>query len=310
MRRRWLTTLGILALCGSARAGAETSAQTQAEFRQLEQAMFQAVVARDLAAIGRIWADDVVSTNADATVTNKAQWIEAIRSGAWPPVDDIRSSDFQLRRFGDTAIITGRSDYLIKGQLLGAVRHTQVWLKRRAQWQMVSWQGTYIPPAAPAQTAGAAASAPAAWPTPAAPPQHPGYDKLQMFVGDWTIEGREKTYLEKCDWFEGRFQVVCHTESKRSDGSVGRSISILGYLPEEDAYTYSGIGSGGRNETMRGAFTGSTLEFLGQSRDGGKLVKSRVTITPAGRDFTLRSTTSTDSGPWIVDGTFQYKLLR
>jgi hypothetical protein len=144
-----------------------------------------------------------------------------------------------------------------------------------------------------------------------APARHPGYDKLQMFVGDWTIEGRENTYVEKCDWFDGRFHMVCHTESKRSDGSVGRGISILGYLPEEDAYTYHGIGSRGRNETMRGTFEGSVFKAHGESRDGGKRVKSRVTIAPAANgDFTFRSESATDDGPWTIDGSILYKRMR
>lgn len=162
-----------------------------------------------------------------------------------------------------------------------------------------------------AQSPAAPQSSPAPQTAPAAPPRHPSYAKLQMFVGHWTIEGRENTYLEKCDWFDGRFHVVCYTESQRSDGTVGRSISILGYLPEEDAYTYYGIGSRGRNEAMRGTFEGSTFKAHGESRDGGKLVKSRVTATPAGSaDFTFRSESSTDNGPWIDDGTIKYKRMR
>ena len=150
MKRLSPMVLGIVSLfVGLAIPGlpAEITAE-QAEFRQLEKTMFEAIVRRDLTAVARNWADDFLSTNHDGTVVDKAQWIEAIRSGQWPPVDDIKASDFRLRRFGDTAIITGRSDYFISGQLVGAVRHTQVWLKRKGRWQMVSWQGTPIPQAA------------------------------------------------------------------------------------------------------------------------------------------------------------------
>jgi hypothetical protein len=55
--------------------------------------------------------------------------------------------------------------------------------------------------------------------TPSAGPPHPSYDKLQMFVGHWTIEGHENTYLEKCDWFDGRFHVVCATP--RASAPIG-----------------------------------------------------------------------------------------
>lgn len=150
-------------------------------------------------------------------------------------------------------------------------------------------------------------------PSPVAPPEPrpAGYDKLQMFVGRWTLEGREDRYLEQCDWFDGRFTVVCNTESKRRDGTVSRGMSVLGYLPEEDVYTYHGFNSSGRNETQRGGFRGTTFWVEGEARDGGKHVKSRVTITPkTDGNFTLVGESSTEGAPWVTDGTFQYKRLR
>ena len=138
-----------------------------------------------------------------------------------------------------------------------------------------------------------------------------GYDRLQMFVGTWTIEGREDRYREKCDWFEGRFMIVCNTEAKRKDGGVTKSMSFIGYLPEEDVVTYHGFNSRGRNETQRGGFRGSTFRVEGEAVDGGKKVKSRVTITPrADGTFTLLSESSTGGGPWVADGTFLYKAVR
>ena len=139
----------------------------------------------------------------------------------------------------------------------------------------------------------------------------PGYDKLQMFVGTWTIEGREDRYRETCDWYEGRFMVVCNTEAKRRDGGVTKSMSFIGYLPEEDVVTYHGFDSRGRNETQRGGFRGTIFWVEGEARDGGKKVKSRVTITPRGDGtFTLLSESSTEGGPWAADGAFQYKPAR
>lgn len=68
-----------------------------------------------------------------------------------------------------------------------------------------------------------------------------------------------------------------------SDGSVGRGINILGYLPEEDAYTYYGIGSRGRNETMRGNFEGSAERSASRGGDmrAGLTVLALILATPA-----------------------------
>ena len=138
-----------------------------------------------------------------------------------------------------------------------------------------------------------------------------GYDKLQMFVGTWTIEGREDRYRETCDWYEGRFMIVCNTEAKRKDGGVTKSMSLIGYLPEEDVVTYHGFNSRGRNETQRGGFKGTTFWVEGDARVDGKMVKSRVTITPkTDGTFTLLSESSTEGGPWTTDATIQYKAAR
>jgi len=184
-------------------------------------------------------------------------------------------------------------------------------MTRRTTLAIVVLAPWLAPPVGPVRAQDKDAAVPAS-PVPSAPAARlAGYARLQMFAGNWTLEGREGRYLEKCDWFEGRFHMVCHTESKRADGTVSKSISILGYLPEEDAYTYYGIGSTGRNETLRGAFTGTTLGFRGEARDAGKLVKNHVTITPAANgDFLLASEISIDGGPWTSDGVVQYKRVR
>lgn len=172
-------------------------------------------------------------------------------------------------------------------------------------------------------TMGALALASAAWlpaqDEPAAPPgpkpaeaaRPPGYEKLQMFVGRWTLEGREDRYLETCDWYDGRFTVVCNTTNRRADGTVSKGMSILGYLPEEDVYTYHGFNSSGRNETQRGTFEGSTFRVQGEAREGGQMLRSRVTITPRPDGaFTLVAESSAEGGPWTTDATIQYKRAR
>src|SRR5688572_18657766 len=92
-----------------------------------------------------------------------------------------------------------------------------------------------------------------------------GYEPLSSFIGRWTLKGDEDTYVETCGWYEGGFHIVCHTANKRSDGSIGKGMSILGYLPDKDSYTYHGIGSKGRNETMIGTFRSGIFEFDSES---------------------------------------------
>ena len=113
-------------------------------FRDLERELFAAHEGvPDLATIDRLYADDFLSTNADGRVVDKQGWL-AIVSGGHFPVDKITTDDFKVRRYSGTAIITGRSAYHYGGKKL-EVRHTQVWANPNGRWQLVSWQGTFIP---------------------------------------------------------------------------------------------------------------------------------------------------------------------
>jgi hypothetical protein len=137
----------------------------------------------------------------------------------------------------------------------------------------------------------------------------PEYDALQLFVGAWTQQGSESVFREDCDWFEGRHQVVCHSTRQRDDGSVSRGMSLLGYTPA-DGYVYTGIGSRGRFEMLRGGrFQDGRFVFESTATEDGKAVASRITIGPrtdAGFHFVVE--TSTDGGPWTHADTTVYLL--
>lgn len=59
------------------------------------------------------------------------------------------------------------------------------------------------------------------------------YAPLQSFVGRWTVKGREAAFVETCDWYHGGFHIVCNSENRRADGSLGRGMSLIGYLADE-----------------------------------------------------------------------------
>jgi len=141
-------------------------------------------------------------------------------------------------------------------------------------------------------------------------PRAQGYDRLGPLVGRWTIKGREDKYLEVCRWYEGNFHIVCEAENQRADGTVSRSMSILGYLPDQDRYTYHGIGGKGRNETMSGVFADGILEFTAESIDDGAPVISRVRVGPfAEREIPFVAESSTDRRNWAVEASFTYIRL-
>lgn len=138
----------------------------------------------------------------------------------------------------------------------------------------------------------------------------PEYDALAIYLGAWTQKGREAVFREECDWYDGRFQIVCHSTSSRADGSTGRGISILGYTSTE-GYVYTGIGNRGRFEMLRGGtYANGQFVFKSTAQEDGKSVTSRITIGPRSAEgFPFVVDTSTDGGPWTRVDTTEYIAL-
>lgn len=146
---------------------------------------------------------------------------------------------------------------------------------------------------------------------PVAAPDHAAdYARLDPLVGRWTLKGKEQDFLETCEWYQGRFHVVCHSESKRKDGSKGIGISILSFVPGQ-GYVYTGIGSSGRYETLeRGTFTDGKIVFTTTAKENGKSIATRISIGPpndAGFPFVVD--TSSDGGSWTVVDSIEYVKL-
>jgi hypothetical protein len=134
-------------------------------------------------------------------------------------------------------------------------------------------------------------------------PSKPGpeHQRLGYFVGKWTAEGEMKpgpmgpggkiTSSDTCEWFEGRFAVICRSEGKSPMGP-SKSIGILGYSPEEKVYTYYGVDNSGMTmaSVPRGTVQGDTWTYTDEGMMGGKKVKSRVTLkelSPTAYTFTM-----------------------
>jgi len=136
---------------------------------------------------------------------------------------------------------------------------------------------------------------------PQPPKPGPEHKRLEYFVGKWTSEGEMKpgpmgpggkmTSTDTCEWFEGRFTVICRSDGKSPMGPM-KSVGILSYSPEEKVYTYYGTDSSGMVMTTvpKGTVKGDTWTYTDESLMGGQKVKSRVTIkevSPTVHTFTM-----------------------
>jgi ketosteroid isomerase-like protein len=97
-------------------------------------------------AIDRMTADDYTVINISGQLLTKAQVFEAIKAGDLK-YDHLENNDIQVRVYGDTAVLTGRTTQ--KGQfkgkdISGQTRFTRVYLKQHGTWQAVAFQATRI----------------------------------------------------------------------------------------------------------------------------------------------------------------------
>ena len=128
------------------------------EIVQQEQQLSEAKRALDLAAVDRLYADDLVLTGVMGEPTcTKATIVEEIKRGiadrersraSGAAVEmSIENEDMKVARHGDTAIANYRFVVKAKGPGID-VRHryrtTNIWMKRDARWQIVAAHTAFI----------------------------------------------------------------------------------------------------------------------------------------------------------------------
>lgn len=133
--------------------------------------------------------------------------------------------------------------------------------------------------------------------------------KLSMFVGTWTVEGSESTYRERCEWLTRESFVVCRAEDTNSK-ERDISLSIMGYSPEEQAYTYANFNGSGSSRTLHAWVHGEKWVFTGGRERVGKFARWQVTITPNVKGFHFRQEVSENGAAWKTNYETQYLRLK
>jgi hypothetical protein len=141
------------------------------------------------------------------------------------------------------------------------------------------------------------------------PKPGPEVKKLGYFVGTWMSEGDMKenpfempagkfTSTDKCEWFSGGYQVVCHTSGKSPMGSM-HGLGILAYKAEDKVYTYYGIDNMGMGGESKGNVDGNNWVYTADEKMGGKSFHGRYSIMVTGPDsYTFKYETSEDGQKW------------
>lgn len=143
-----------------------------------------------------------------------------------------------------------------------------------------------------------------------APKPGPELKKLDVFVGSWTLDGAMKpgsigpagtmTENEKCAWMDGGFFVVCHSDFKGTMGS-GVSLSVMGYAPDDKAYTYREFNSMGEFEDSKATVDGDTWTWSADEKMGGTTMKGRFIMKmTSAASYNFAYDMSQDGGKWTT----------
>lgn len=122
--------------------------KTEEQLKKYETDRAAAVVKGDIAAVEKGTAEDYTFVNSNGQIMDKSQLLSAMKSGDLKLTSD-EVSDVKVRIYGNTAVITGKTD--VKGTIggkdaSGQDLFTRVLVKKSGAWQTVALQQTKIAP--------------------------------------------------------------------------------------------------------------------------------------------------------------------
>jgi ketosteroid isomerase-like protein len=121
-----------------------------AELTRLSDAWDQAIIRKDEKAIADNMAEDFRQIDPRANLETKKSFVAGIMDPKLT-IDPYTVEDFEVRLYGDTALLSGRTHMTGKydGQVFESnYRYIDIYVRRAGVWKIVSVQITRIPPAA------------------------------------------------------------------------------------------------------------------------------------------------------------------
>lgn len=120
---------------------------TETKLAALEKQRFAALVSNDYQFLDKVLAEDLVYCHSNGRVDTKATFVQALKDKK-TIYQDMTSEELKVRIYGKTAIITGTcsAKILSNGQQINTqFLYTDVYVKRKLGWQMVTWQSLRLP---------------------------------------------------------------------------------------------------------------------------------------------------------------------
>lgn len=153
MRPAWLAAAAAAWLwcCGTCVAAAAENTADMAELKRLSDAWDQAIIRKDEAAIAGNMAADFRQIDGYGNLENRQSFVAGIVDPKLT-IDPYTVEDFEIRLYGDTALLSGRTH--MTGKYDGKpfesnYRYIDIYVRRGGAWKIVSVQITKLPPPKP-----------------------------------------------------------------------------------------------------------------------------------------------------------------
>ena len=123
--------------------------EVEKEVRNLEESLTQSEMTVDVAALDRIYADDIMVTAPIGICVDKPAVMAEIRQAAEKAVvGRYDKNDLKVRAYGDTAVTSYRmsAEATFEGmEIKRELCITNVWMKRQDRWQIVARHTASLP---------------------------------------------------------------------------------------------------------------------------------------------------------------------
>ncbi|RDB04516.1 nuclear transport factor 2 family protein [Runella aurantiaca] len=113
----------------------------------IEKKRFAALVSKDYAYLNQVMGEDIIYCHSNGLIDTKASFIQSIKDGKLV-YNEMTADELKVRIYDKTAVITGvcTAKVVSNGQQLNTrFRFTDVYVKRKEGWQMVTWQSLRLP---------------------------------------------------------------------------------------------------------------------------------------------------------------------
>lgn len=121
--------------------------------------------------------------------------------------------------------------------------------------------------------------------------------RLAILVGEWTRDGKEAVYRDRCVWYDRRAFVVCSL----TDSSNGLRVeAVVGYSKADERFTYQNFINDGGSRVEYGYALGTNgIVFTDEKVVAGKMTRLTTSMIPQpDKRLQITQDRSVMGGPW------------